>query len=742
MSNIVKIGAVETPKERNDIIAQFKQLFISKSHYSGFKLEEATLDGFISNCNLACVTENNDRKSESKPIKALNVMFFDYDGTPDDLNAVLKRLNGSNQSFLAYPSPSYKNKLEEGYARYRVAVPCEDGLTVDNYRLNCLSFALEHGMKWESELWDSSTLGIKQVIYPPLMKGVREPKKAKKKPKNMTRQDVMGNLIFHYGETWQTQELFTDNEKLELDETLPKQKDENGNEINRDNIRYIPFKSDTMLYHNGLEIGSFEECVGKAVFEEEVRCDCPWEHSDHSKEPHDYAYFDNKGMLHCRNAHENLRGVSEDSWQGYEVNPNFDEKNKLYRLPSGKYLITSDGKLINNGIAPQAIKGFAKRFDLTYIDDKNKEQLVEAEHINDISVGVDYFTDTEYKATVNDKMVLDVIHNPVRGWDKNPNLNSDIIDDFTNKVMQGKLNDIIKLMFLSLKFKEDKLIRLLIFGGSNKGKTKLTELLGASVMKFSDFDVCMNPSNSRQFSVKKYNEINESGILCIDETNNSIPNSIKDMGVVSEVQVIGEGGGNPLNTNFIFLTSTHDEILDDLNEEWENRLMSIDLGDDGYNAITSPVALKYYGEYEKQCELYIKKRALEILDSDYSINDLREIQEKYKFDSTSNGRGELLDSVKEIVSNGMLKSVDGIIEENGHYYVQQKSAVKKYIKNILEFEGGNFIDNKGNALKKLYDYFIAGGRKGFREDGHSSPVNYYKIQNISIDIEEDELFDL
>lgn len=298
----------------NPLMKQFKNINISKSHYSGFQKSPATLEGFTEHCNIACVTKLGTRASGDNPKDALHTMYFDYDGDKDGLDKVIKSLIDSNQSFLAYPSPSFKDKLKEGYCRYRLVVPASDGLTVDNYKNNALKFAKLFGLEWASESWDVSTLKIKQVIYPPIMKGIKEPESAKPKPRNMTKDDVNKYLISNIGNVWQVQETFTSDEENELKETLPKQRDPEGNIMPRDEIKEVLIKPDTMLYLNGDELGTMEACRGQAILGEEVRCDCPFddaEHSVHSKVPYGYAYFDNKGMVHCRNAHEKLRGVSE-----------------------------------------------------------------------------------------------------------------------------------------------------------------------------------------------------------------------------------------------------------------------------------------------------------------------------------------------------------------------------------------------------------------------------------------------
>lgn len=358
----------------NSLMKQFKNINISKSHYSGFKKSPASLEGFTEHCNIACITERGTRANGDNPKEALNVMYFDYDGQEEDFKGVINSLFASNQSFLAYPSPSFKNKLKEGYYRYRLVVPTSDGLTVNNYRYNALKFAKVFGLKWDSESWDVSTLKIKQVIYPPVMTNIKEPEEAKPKPRNMTKEDVDNYLSSKIGDVWQVQESFTTREKSELDETLPKQRDPKGNVIPRSEIKEVLIEPKTMLYLNGEELETMEECRGRAILGEEIRCDCPFddpENSVHSKTPNGYAYFDNKGMLHCRNAHENLRGVIElNESVNDDYFEQFQREVKMVITPQGtQFFNTKDRTFYNKSAMKDA---WADRTVLKVVNERTK----------------------------------------------------------------------------------------------------------------------------------------------------------------------------------------------------------------------------------------------------------------------------------------------------------------------------------------------------------------------------------
>lgn len=416
---------------------------------------------------------------------------------------------------------------------------------------------------------------------------------------------------------------------------------------------------------------------------------------------------------------------------------NFEESNPnhLFILNSGKYVLLSKDEVISDDISPTAIKRFARQYDLTFKDDNNKEQIVEPTPITEVVYKVDYFNNVAMKWE-HQKNKLTVSLNPTKLWDVSLELDEEVIKDYTQRVLNGKLDDILRIVFWSIKFNVDKLNKLLLFGGSNKGKTKLASLMGFFEMTAVEFHETFGEKQKKAHK-NTIQKIRECGLIHADDIQSHIPENVKSLKDTARIDSM-YGGVVEIPTKFLLISSTNDEITSTMNDEWANRLLAIDILDDGYDVTTSPVAKEKHNIYENHCAVYIQKRIIEILAEASTITDLEKLQKRYRLDVSTNERGEVIGEVRQTIALSLLHYLgDEVVYHESKPYVKKLKNVNDFIKSVLKTETRDmYISNFNKELSQLKKHFT-GGRTSLRINGE--PVPHYPLQNI-IEVDGEEEF--
>jgi len=304
--------------------------------------------------------------------------------------------------------------------------------------------------------------------------------------------------------------------------------------------------------------------------------------------------------------------------------------------------------------------------------------------------------------------------------------NEEIINDFMQKIWNGKAQDIVELIALSIRYGEQKLNRLMTVAPSNTGKTEIYTMLG--FQKITMPRLLNGLRGDKGIGTQVVNGVKDSGLLLIDEANKALEAEIKDLDKDLYVDEFGAGGGTQkIKLHFTALTSTHKTATRNNSDELYNRFLQVELleSETAYHVTHSPIFQQDSVLYTEVISSYLRYHFKKCLTEDmYDKQYFSELQGKYRL-PLNNDLDEFLYGVSEQVISNLkhLASDEGdILIRQGEYYAKRKGDITAMIEDLLKEVSS--IDH-GKYGEKIASHFIGAQSKTIKING--KPVKYYPL---------------
>lgn len=295
--------------------------------------------------------------------------------------------------------------------------------------------------------------------------------------------------------------------------------------------------------------------------------------------------------------------------------------------------------------------------------------------------------------------ILEVNINPLQKI-KEMKYDEKIINDFTQNIWGDSLDEIIKLIALTVKYEHKKNL-IAIIGGASIGKSSLGIPLEAPIIELSNFIAAMD-STSKGIAKAEIEAMMRCSIAVIDECSTVLPEAMKSMALGS-VNLYGFGAGRysvPLKCSI--LTSTHDTLATGADKQMADRMCLVK-PDSKYSLLESSVLQQDHERYKFQTQHYIASKFKEFFNADTTLADLIELHDKFAVEVASEEIDDLIyDDVIESFNSGINDNHAPYSEAQGVYGVVNKtylrSLIKDCVKNYEVFEEDRVINN---VMKKV-----------------------------------------
>lgn len=402
-------------------------------------------------------------------------------------------------------------------------------------------------------------------------------------------------------------------------------------------------------------------------------------------------------------------------------------KTKLY-LCDGKYFVQHGVDLFEN-IPMNVIGKYLRSFGYGKEDIETMTDNVVA--VRDIRRVPDYMIKEDVVFRLEDRggnaPDLSQRYNPLSNIELFEE-DDEILQDFLNDIWAGKIDDIVKLVALTIKFGERKLNRLMLVAPSNSGKSEIFKHMG--FQKITMPRLLAGMRGDKGVGIQVIDGIRRSGLLLIDEANDALPSDVKDMDESLQLDQFQKGGTQILRLHFTGLTSTHKTATSYNSDELYNRFLQVELKRDEmrHTIMESELFLKDSETYTKVVRSYMLRTFNEWMHSNATADDLRELQARYRLpvnETFSETLMQISEEVIDIYRNGASHDGD-ILLQAGAYYIKKKSDLKNQIKQLLEQVHKTSSIDIGKYTERMYEHFLADSDGKSIRVGDKVP-KYYRL---------------
>jgi hypothetical protein len=316
-------------------------------------------------------------------------------------------------------------------------------------------------------------------------------------------------------------------------------------------------------------------------------------------------------------------------------------------------------------------------------------------------------------------------------------VNEDCVDEFFNGVWAGKLNDIIKLIGLTIKFNEQKLNRLMVIAPSNSGKSEIFTML--HFQKIHMGRLLNGMRGDKGVGKQVIDGLRASELMLIDEANKALEQDIKDLDKEVQLDQFGANGGTQIiPLQFVALTSTHSNATRNNSDELYNRFLQIELkSSEMQHTVTSGHCFRRNpSEYTSSVQTRLNELLKASITGDDDLDELSALQEKFRL-PMNNDLNELLFMISEdfiLETKQMARDTGEVVARQGDYYYKRKGDVYTYFLNKLGETSGIDAPKYAEMLK---NHFIDDDKGKNIKVGVSSS-KYYKITMLPFTEDEDE----
>jgi len=399
----------------------------------------------------------------------------------------------------------------------------------------------------------------------------------------------------------------------------------------------------------------------------------------------------------------------------------------IYRL-NNKYLLRIGNKIISD-ISPTMLKEILASYGYHYSKEEFPKLKMNIKTISDYQRVPDYTINThlhfgleKQKGVSVDAFVIrfNPLHDLVES-----EVDEDIVKEFFEDVWAGKLYDIVKLMALTIKLKEQKLNRLMIIAPSNAGKSEIFTHL--YFQKVTMARLLNGMRGDKGIGSDVVSGIRNSGLLLIDEANKALEAEIKDMDKELHIDQFGASGGTQiLPLHFTALTSTHSNATRNNSDELYNRFLQIELSKNEMKHTVSEGELfrKDSSRYTDHVRVKLLSLFKEALESDEGINELRTLQEKYRLPLNTDLDELLFEISEDFIDETKSSARDSgnVVSHRGSYYYKRRGDIENYFNNKL---GEIDALDVGKYSEKLVKHFVSQKSKSLKING--KPTKYYEV---------------
>jgi len=163
---------------------------------------------------------------------------------------------------------------------------------------------------------DKTATDTKRLFFPTMMQGLTQPPRCGK-PTDQSYKKAKKLYKHHKGVPYKmpsVQEVMKN-----LIKVIPKAYTHNARtgKYSKSSKETVELPGDTMLYHRGKEIGTFETLAADGDL---CRCDCPFDSTSHANGGADYAFVQGKKIICQSNSHGHLMAVMPDELFGMFTN--------------------------------------------------------------------------------------------------------------------------------------------------------------------------------------------------------------------------------------------------------------------------------------------------------------------------------------------------------------------------------------------------------------------------------------
>lgn len=302
----------------------------------------------------------------------------------------------------------------------------------------------------------------------------------------------------------------------------------------------------------------------------------------------------------------------------------------------------------------------------------------------------------------------------------------EILEDFLETIWNGKVDDIVRLVALTIKLREQKLNRLMLVAPSNTGKTEIFTMMG--FQKITMKRLLNGLRGDKGIGAAVIDGIRKSALLLIDESNTSLEAEIKDMDKELHVDQFGSGGTQILPLHFTALTSTHKTATRNNSDELYNRFLQVELTpkEVTHTLMQSDVFIRDTDKYTKVVSSYLLSLFRTTILGDEGKEELRLLQEKYRL-PRNNDLDALLYELSEsfIEETKSSASEEGsVIHKNGEYFYKRKSDITSFFEDRL---GEISALDIGKYSELLTTHFVEPKAVSIRVGG--KPAKFYKVSS-------------
>ncbi len=371
-----------------------------------------------------------------------------------------------------------------------------------------------------------------------------------------------------------------------------------------------------------------------------------------------------------------------------------DEENILNQ---NEFKIVWDGQLytIINNETETRLDGLSKG---AVVDEMRRRTGISAKVVNEtldklaetISETI-YFTDYEMDKKVSfiiEPHPTDVIAYPILAVYINPLYNvskmdfdMEIINDFTKNVWNGLFEKTIRLFAWTSRTNQKKNVIGLI-APPNIGKSNLLKPMNAPLTYVDPLVTALNGGKGLSKSV--LDGMDTSSFLIVDEVDKPLPDEFKRFVDGVDITQFGSAGQRHIKVKALLLSAIHDTMFSHADKELIERCLCVKV-EPKHSIIQSSIYEKNPTKYREHTEAFIKWSFKQEFLCDVNMQELRELQEKFKVTLQDEDVLEVVyeEVVVELIESCKNKEIGYGIHKSGKYCVKTKEAVTNAVETKL-----------------------------------------------------------
>jgi len=423
----------------------------------------------------------------------------------------------------------------------------------------------------------------------------------------------------------------------------------------------------------------------------------------------------------------------------------------IYSLPKGQY-VAQNGENIETKVsdrvdsAPRYIS--IEGFSMKNVTEAMKRGIIGNVNVSGIEERIDYAAKQPLVVYLEDVEFRD----PLLVFETNPVLknkykvdnmvaDADIVEDFYEKIWNGKYEDLVRYTGFTCRWDTKKSI-IGVIAASDAGKSKVIEEITEGATEIDKIISAI--SGKKGIGKKALDPLQKTKILLINEVETQLPTGMKqfaDGGKVGLDLFGAHGGTTMFSIASTILTAVHPTMFKGANEEFHNRSLMIELTEDemAYAVTDSPLYKKDPAKYLEHTVLKARQIFKDaILNTSYTLDDRNAIAKKYELGNEFSDK-DMVNRALDIVMRDIAKHCTGkdkftkedvVAKRKDEYFVTNKQYMERIVLDSVNEVG---FPNKYAAVHKIMSILIKG--KG-TDRAKVCGIHRFKIHAAPADVEE------